>query len=194
MVSRPDQELVRLLARGDHRAFETIYERCRIPLFRFALHMSGSHAIADEITQDAFLFLLRNPQSYTAEKGTLVNFLIGVSRNLVRRAQRDATDDISLEEDGVENIIPWPDKLDSPLDAAIRRQSTATLQQALLEIPESFREVIVLCDLQEMTYAEAAALLEIPLGTVRSRLHRGHLALLDALSRRIATPKTGARI
>jgi RNA polymerase sigma-70 factor, ECF subfamily len=194
MVSRSDQELVRLLGRGDHRAFESVYERCRIPLFRFALHMSGSHAIADEITQDAFLFLLRNAQAYAPEKGPLLNFLIGVARNLVRRSQRSAGDDVSLEEDGVESMIQWPESSDTPLDAAIRRQSAATLQQALLEIPPGYREVIVLCDLQEMSYAEAAATLGIPLGTVRSRLHRGHIALLDQLSRRTMTERSGAKL
>jgi RNA polymerase sigma-70 factor (ECF subfamily) len=181
--SHSDHELVKLLARGDHAAFESIYQRCRVPIFRFALHMSGSREVADEVTQDAFLFLLRKPAAYSEEKGPLLGFLMGVTRNLVRRVRRSAVDDLPLEEDGVETVNMQATVLDSPLDSAIRRQSAEALQTALLDVPQSFREVIVLCDLQEMTYAETAAILGIPLGTVRSRLHRGHVALLDLLSR-----------
>ena len=194
MVSRSDQELVRLLAHGDHRAFEAIYDRCRIPLYRFALHMSGSREIADEITQDAFLFLLRNPRSYAPERGSLLNFLLGVARNLVRRSKRDAPDELPLEAEDSETLVAIRDISDSPLDAAIRRQSAAALQEALLQVPESYREVIVLCDLQEMSYAEAATALNVPLGTIRSRLHRGHIALLDVLSRRTLAEKSGAKL
>ncbi len=193
MKSPSDQELVKLLARGNHGAFEAIYERCRQPVFRFALHMSGSREIADEVTQDAFLFLLRNPQSYSEQKGTLQGFLLGVAHNLVRRSRRDATDDVSLEDEDVETRLMMPERKDSPLEHAIRRQSAEVLQAALLQIPPMFREAIVLCDLQEMSYAEAAAILAVPIGTVRSRVHRGHLALLDQLSRSQTPAKTGAQ-
>ena len=73
---------------------------------------------------------------------------------------------------------------ESPLEIVIRQQSAAALQSALLEVPQTFREAMVLCDLEEMTYAEAADALGIPIGTVRSRLYRGHIALVDVLSRR----------
>lgn len=192
MKSSSDQELVKLLARGDHPAFEIIYDRCHLPVFRFAMHMSASHEIADEITQETFLFLLRKPSTYAAEKGTLLSFLMGVARNLIRRNRRDTSPDLPLEDDGIEEQITASASPDSPLDHAIRRQSTDALQAALLQVPEAYREVMALCDLQEMSYAEAAAILSIPLGTVRSRLHRGHLALLDQLSR--ATQKTGAKL
>jgi RNA polymerase sigma-70 factor (ECF subfamily) len=192
MKSSSDQELVKLLARGDHRAFERIYDRCHLPVFRFAMHMSASHEIADEITQDTFLFLLRKPSVYAAERGTLLSFLMGVARNLIRRNRRDASPDVPLEDEAIEEQITEAALPDSPLDHAIRRQAADVLQAALLHVPQSYREVIVLCDLQELSYAEAAAILFIPLGTVRSRLHRGHLALLDQLSR--TTQKTGAKL
>lgn len=193
MKSPSEQELVKLLARGDLPAFETVYERCRQPVFRFALHMSGSHDIADEVTQDTFLFLLRTPSAYAENKGPLLGFLLGVARNLARRARRDLVEDLPLETEGIEEQISTSIPDDTPLDRAIRRQSAEALQAALLQVPQTFREVIVLCDLQEMTYAEAAAILSIPLGTVRSRLHRGHIALLDQLSRSRTPVKSGAQ-
>jgi RNA polymerase sigma-70 factor (ECF subfamily) len=193
MKSSSDQELVKLLARGDHGAFETIYSRCHLAVFRFAMQMSGSHEIADEITQEAFLVLLRKPDAYIEGKGTLLNFLMGVARNLILRNRRDASPELALEDDGIEEKISVSASPDSPLDHAIRRQSADALQAALLHIPQSYREVIVLCDLQEMSYSEAAAILAIPLGTVRSRLHRGHLALLDQLSR-VTPQKSGMKL
>lgn len=190
MKSQGDQELVKLLARGDQRAFEVVYERCRLPVFRFALHMSGSREIADEVTQDSFLFLLRRPESFSEAKGTLQSFLMGVARNLVRRSRRDATEDVPLDEEGIDLLEQHGE---GPLERAIRQQSAEALQSALLQVPEAYREAIVLCDLQEMSYAEAAALLGIPVGTVRSRLHRGHLALVDQLSRNKIPQNSGAR-
>ena len=74
MKSPSDEELVQLLARGDQRAFETVYQRCRVPLFRFAMHMSGSREVADEISQETFLFLLQKPNAYSQQKGALLHF------------------------------------------------------------------------------------------------------------------------
>jgi RNA polymerase sigma-70 factor (ECF subfamily) len=190
MKSQGDQELVRLLARGDQRAFETVYERCRLPVFRFALHMSGSREIADEVTQDTFLFLLRKPESFSEAKGALQGFLLGVARNLVRHSRRDVNDDVPLEH---EDLGSMEQQGETPLDRAIRQQSAEALTAALLHVPEAYREAIVLCDLQEMTYAEAAAILGVPVGTVRSRLHRGHLVLVDQLARDNMPQKSGAR-
>ena len=193
MKSLTDQDLVSLLARGDHGAFEIVYDRCRQSVFRFALHMSGSREIADEVTQEAFLFLLRQPRAYEETKGTLQSFLLGVARNLVRRSRRGVPDDLSIEDDNIETRINMPDRRNTPLDHAIRQQSAEALQSALLQLPQTYREAIVLCDLQEMSYAEAATILGIPIGTVRSRLHRGHIALLDQLSRTSSPAKSGVR-
>ncbi len=193
MKSPSDEELVKRLARGDHYAFEAIYDRCRIPVFRFALHMSGSREIADELTQETFLFLIRNPLTYSGEKGALLGFLLGVTRNLIRRTRRDKVEGLPIEQDGVEEMLGETGGEDSPLDRAIRNQSVDALQAALLRVPQAYREVIVLCDLQELSYAEASSILAIPLGTVRSRLHRGHVALLDQLSRDRARERSGAK-
>jgi RNA polymerase sigma-70 factor (ECF subfamily) len=193
MKSPSDQDLVNLFARGDHHAFDEIYDRCRMPVFRFALHMSGSWEIADEVTQDAFLFLLRKPAAFSEERGALVGFLIGVARNLVRRTLRAADDGVSLQEDGVESMITETAVSNSPLELAMHHQSAGALQAALLKIPQLYREVVVLCDLQEMSYAETASTLGIPLGTVRSRLHRGHVALLDLLPRGRCAENSGTK-
>ncbi len=192
--SQSDQELVELLARGDHRAFETVYARCRVPVFRFLLHMTGSREIADEVAQDAFLFLLRKPQAFDGNRGSLTGFLLGVARNLVRHTLRSAPDEVPIEAETLrENDMALDEPLESPLEAAIRQQSAAALQAALLQVPQPFREAIVLCDLEEMSYAEAAGALGIPIGTVRSRLYRGHIALVDILSRQRCAQQPGVK-
>ena len=161
MKSQGDQELVRLVARGDQRAFETVYERCRLPVFRFALHMSGSREIAD---------------SFSEGRGSLQNFLMGVARNLVRRSRREASDDVPLEDEGVELM---EQQGESPLERAMRQQSAEALQAALLQVPQAYREAIVLCDLQELTYAEAAAVLGVPVRAPVEPTTRWHGAIIE---------------
>ncbi len=156
--------------------------------------MTGSREIADEVTQDAFLVLLRKPRAFDISKGSLTGFLLGVARNLVRHTLRSVPDEVPIENETFnENDILVEEPLETPLESAIRQQSAAVLQAALLQVPQPFREAVVLCDLEEMTYAEAANALDIPIGTVRSRLYRGHIALVDALSRQGCRQGTGVK-
>src|SRR6478735_7560734 len=90
---REDQELLRQLAKGNETAFRALYERYQGPLFRFALHMSGNNATAEEVTQEVFMLLIGNSKGYQPDKGPLGNYLFGVARNLTRRVvQRSRLD------------------------------------------------------------------------------------------------------
>src|SRR6266481_3047433 len=77
-----DQELLRQLAQGNETAFRALYERYQGPLYRFALHMSGNSATAEEVTQEVFMLLIKNPQGYEPEKGSIAGYLFGTARNL----------------------------------------------------------------------------------------------------------------
>lgn len=175
-----DERLVKLLQDGDRGAFDEIWFRCQRPVYRFALHMSGSQAVADEVTQDTFLFLLQNPAGYSAKKGALTPFLLGVARNYVRHCLRRDLRELPLDDDESDDIPPMMSARD-PFDEAARQQSIDAVWKALLRMPVHHREVVALCDLDEMTYAEAAEILGIPVGTVRSRLHRAHSDLSERL-------------
>ncbi len=177
-----DQELLRQLGKGNETAFTSLYERYQGAIFRFALHMSGNAATAEEVTQEVFMLLIGNAKGYQADKGTLGNYLFGVARNLTRRVVQRSRLDLPIEEE-------WLDTGDAGLTSDLDVLSDLSnselldlLRKAVLALPEQYREVVALCDLEEMSYAEAAALLECSPGTVASRLHRARAMLKTKLS------------
>src|ERR1700680_1161004 len=80
-----DRELYRQLAKGREEAFSALYERYQGPIFRFAWHMSGNSATAEDVTQEVFMLLIRNPKNYDPAKGSVAGYLFGMARNLTRR-------------------------------------------------------------------------------------------------------------
>lgn len=172
-----DRELYRQLAKGREEAFSALYERYQGPIFRFAWHMSGNSATAEDVTQEVFMLLIRNPKNYDPAKGSLAGYLFGIARNLTRRRLDRSRLDAPLAED-------WTDSNENELAGdtdllgdLTRSELLQCLQKAILGLPEQYREVVVLCDLSEMSYPDAAAVLECPPGTVASRLHRARLML-----------------
>jgi RNA polymerase sigma-70 factor (ECF subfamily) len=180
MYSTPpsDGDLLRLMMAGSEDAFGALYERWSPSVYRFALHMSGDQHIAEEVTQDTFMMLVRRPSMFDETRGALVSWLVGIARNLTRRALGASPDDISLD-DSVEPPVP-----SDILNDLTRREMIEAVRQAVLSLPPGYREVVVLCDLQEMDYRDAAAALECPVGTVRSRLHRARAMLMTKLQAR----------
>jgi len=177
-----DQELLRQLSKGNETAFRALYERYQGPLYRFALHMSGNSATAEEVTQEVFMLLIGNPKGYQADKGPVGGYLFGMARNLTRRVLQRSRLDLPIKEE-------WLDSgeagLTSDLDVLSELSISELLEylrKAMLVLPEPYREVVALCDLEEMSYADAAALLECSPGTVASRLHRARAMLKMKLS------------
>ncbi|HWG40291.1 MAG TPA: RNA polymerase sigma factor [Candidatus Acidoferrales bacterium] len=177
-----DRELLRQLHKGNEAAFTALYERYQGPIYRFALHMSGNTATAEEVTQQVFMLLIGNPKGYQADKGPLSNYLFGVARNLTRRVVQRSRLDLSIEEEWLDT---GDSGLTSDLDVLSELSNTELLEflrKAVLALPEQYREVVALCDLEEMSYGDAAALLECSAGTVASRLHRARAMLKTKLS------------
>ncbi len=179
-----DDELLRLLRAGDENAFTTLYRRRHGGLYRFALQMSGSEALAEDVTQEVFMVLIREADHYDASRGTLQAYLYGIARNQVlRRLERDRpfvqiVDEAEETERGAsERFVADGD----PLGDLMRNEMIESVRQAVLALPSHYREVVVLCDLHEMSYLEAAAALSCAVGTVRSRLHRARSLLIERL-------------
>jgi RNA polymerase sigma-70 factor (ECF subfamily) len=165
-----DAALAARVACGDPAALAPLYERHRRVVYRFALLWSGSAAIAADVTQDVFVHLLTRAQDYEAARGPLQPWLLGVARNFVhRRAGADARY-VANDED----VEPHaPDLTTIPPDAAIDKQrDLARLRAAIAALPPHYRDVLVLVELAERSYAEAAAICGCELNTVRSRLSR----------------------
>ncbi|MFL6350955.1 MAG: RNA polymerase sigma factor [Bryobacteraceae bacterium] len=166
-----DGELLKLAGKGDENAFLTVFRRHQGPVFRFALHMSGRRETAEEVTQEVFLTLLSEEKLYAEERGALQAYLIGVARNKVRRYLAEARVFGSAE-------LAQPSSVGAGLlDDLSKGQEIEGLRSAILSLPPNYREAIVLCDLEELTYAQAAQQLNCAIGTVRSRLHRARLIL-----------------
>jgi RNA polymerase sigma-70 factor, ECF subfamily len=170
-----DPQLVRRMTGGDEEAFVTLYRRRQGGIYRFALQMSGSAAVAEEVTQEVFLTLLRDAAQYDVERGSVAAYLYGIARNhVLRHLERDRAY-VAMEEDVADHLASAED----PLEDLTREERLLALRRAVLSLPANYREVVVLCDLQELGYTEAAVVLECPVGTIRSRLHRAR-ALLAA--------------
>jgi len=177
LEAQTDVDLLRHMASGEERAFTALYRRRHGSVYRYALHMSGKPELAEEVTQEVFMALIRDPGQYDAARGELSAYLYGIARNMVRKSlMRERTYVIALDEpyDGV------ADDADI-LGDLTRQERVEALRQAVLALPANYREAVVLCDLHEMDYAQASGVLGVPLGTVRSRLHRGRALLIEKM-------------
>ena len=188
-----DGDLLRLMLTGDEEALSLLYRRRQGSVYRFALQMSGSKTIAEDVTQEVFLFLMREGQVFDPARGSLSAFLLGVARNHVLRRLR------------VEQLLaPLGDESDDdlpllqatsdfcPLEDLTRAETVESVRKAVLSLPSKYREVVVLCELQDVSYGETAEILGCAIGTVRSRLHRARALLLQKLRPAIEVEETGS--
>lgn len=182
-VNRSDNELLVLLRAGNQEALEVLYERQQGNVYRFVLQMCGSRALAEDITQEVFLVLIRDNHSYNPARGSLKAFLLGVARNkLLRRLQRESIyASINEESDRISGESDSLTAKCNPLEVLSRTEAIESIRRAVMSLPDHYREVVVLCELQEMSYEEAAAIIGCALGTVRSRLHRARSLLIEKL-------------
>jgi RNA polymerase sigma-70 factor (ECF subfamily) len=174
-----DDDLLRRSAAGDEDAFLALYRRRQAGIFRFALHMSGNPSTAEEVTQEVFLTVIREGGRFDSARGSAGAYLFGVARNQVLKHLERDRPYVSMndEESAAEPVAVGP----CPLGDLTRAEVIASVRQAVLSLPAGYREAVVLCDLEEMSYADAAVALNVPIGTVRSRLSRGRVLLLEKL-------------
>ncbi|HSJ98717.1 MAG TPA: RNA polymerase sigma factor, partial [Myxococcota bacterium] len=174
-----------LLARmkqGDEQAFVQLYRRHRDAVYRFALLFCGSPAAAADVTQDTFVHFIANPQQFDPGRGTVGAWLCGVARNLARR-QAGIREDARDPSDVDDGALPAADgERDSPLERVLRGEQAEQLRRAIAALAPHYRDVLVLCELSELSYAEAAQVCGIDIGTVRSRLSRARARLAGSLA------------
>ena len=178
---------------GDEEALALLYRRRQAAVYRFALQMSGSKTIAEDVTQEVFLFLMRDGHVFDPARGALSAFLLGVARNLVLRRLRVENLLAPLSDDPDEEVPMLHATSDfCPLDDLTRAETIESVRKAVLSLPPKYREVVVLCELQDVSYVETAEILGCAIGTVRSRLHRARTLLLEKLRPAAEAEKTGA--
>jgi RNA polymerase sigma-70 factor (ECF subfamily) len=179
-----DARMVDALRRGDEEAFVALYARHQPPIYRYALQMCGA-AAADDVVQETFAALLRD-RRFDPGRGSLAAYLFGIARHHILRVLSVARLESPLDAEGAQEPVDnarYPD----PFEDMSRTEAVESVRAAIQTLPAVYREAIALCELQDLDYATAAAIMECPVGTVRSRLHRARALLgekLAGLSRR----------
>ena len=176
-----NDDLLQLISRGDEGAFLTFYRRHQGAVYRFALQMSGKVEIAEEVTQDVFMVVMGSAARYDSERGSVAAFLYGIARNVVLRALERERPYITVLDDADSEYANLLTAEEDVLGDLARNERVETLRKAVLALPPAYREVVVLCDLHERDYAEAANALGCSIGTVRSRLHRARALLMEKM-------------
>ncbi len=178
-----EAELLLKAGRGDESAFLLLYERHRTPVFRFACRMLGSAPLAEDVTQECFLSVLRRPEAFRAERASLRTYLCAIARHLAlkqlrKRGQETVMDDPPDEPKGA----AWAAPVEDPLQAVMGDETASAVRQAVEALPPLQREAVVLFEYQEMSLADIAAACDIDVGTVKSRLHRARERLRRTLA------------
>ena len=182
----PDIALVTSCLGGDEGAWEELIRVHSRRVYGLCFRFTNSASEAQDLTQEVFLRVFRTLKSFRAAEGSFATWLARVTRNLLidnyrRTRQERVTDSIEeqlpvIEEEGAAASIK-PDQM------LAGREATELLQAALQTLSPDLREAVILRDLQEMEYREIANVLEIPEGTVKSRINRGRAELARKLKK-----------
>ena len=180
---QPELALLARMKKGDEDAFAELYRRHRDAVYRLAMLYSGSTAHAADVTQETFVHFMTQPHQYDPMRGTLAAWLCGIARNMARRAvsgREDATDPEVMADD----TSPHESHIDreTPLDRILKGEAAEQVRRAVAQLKPHYRDILILCELSELSYAEAAQVAGIDIGTVRSRLSRARAQLAQRLA------------
>jgi len=178
-----DSQGLALLCEGRMQGLEPIYRRHSGPLYRYLLALGASQEAASDALQDAFMSLAQQPRAFDPQRGSLGGYLAGIARHgLLAQWRRQGREVTSEDSDGLDNIHPESVGEDGPLQTLETKASQRALWAAIEGLPFVFREALLLVDIQERSYAEAANIAGVELNTLRTRLHRARLRLAEALA------------
>jgi len=185
-----DDQLVRRTLAGDREAFGTLVERHRRRAYNLALRMLGREEDARDATQEAFLTAFRKLSSFRGDAAFstwLHRVTVNACYDLLRRSARAPLAPSGDDQPQPEPGPPIPDHAEATADRV-------DVRRALLGLPPEHRAVLVLHDVQDLPYEEVARILGVPVGTVKSRLHRARVALGrelrgEAEAERLAPPE-----
>jgi RNA polymerase sigma-70 factor (ECF subfamily) len=169
-----DEKLLKKASRGDEAAFLLLYERHRDAVFRFAYRVLGTVALAEDVTHDCFLSLIRRPQAFDPVRATLRTYLLAAARNLALKHFRGREGDVSVEEFAEDLRSPVSSE---PLHKLLDEELAAQVRTAISSLPPLQREAIVLFEYEDLTLAEIAEVVGADIGTVKARLHRARQRL-----------------
>jgi RNA polymerase sigma-70 factor (ECF subfamily) len=173
-----DERLLKRASRGDEAAFLLLYERHRDAIFRFAYRMLGSTALAEDITHDCFLSLIKQPERFDATRASLRTYLFAAARNLSLKHFRQAGNDVTVDE-----LVEEPQAPESqePLRKLLDEELWLEVSRAVASLPPLQRETLILFEYEDLALAEIAGIIGADVGTVKSRLYRARQRLKKLL-------------
>jgi len=179
-----DEQLHRSALAGGGDAIAALYKRHGGLVYRFTLRMIGNSAVAEELTQEVFLALLTQMDRFDAARGSLSTWLCGIARRKLWKHLERSKDALFDFDDDTAAELPCTN--DGPVELLLRQEAVAAVRAGVDELPPLLREVVILCAFEEMSYEQAAHVLAVPVGTVRSRLHRAKVRLAGLLHTEMA--------
>lgn len=174
-----DETLLKEASRGDEAAFIILYERHRAYVFRFAYRMLGSVALAEDVTHDCFLSLIRKPLNFDPRRAGLRTYLYAATRNLSLKHLRRTGQEVAVEEYEDEQAAPAAQE---PLEKLLAEELSQEVRKAIASLPTLQREAILLFEYEELSLSEIAAIVSADTGTVKARLHRARQNLKRLLA------------
>lgn len=189
MDQQKEKYLVEQLSHGDEASFNEIYRRYCQNVYGFAYRMTVNSAIAEEMTQETFLVLIRRPDVFRPERGSLLTFLYAVVRNLVlNHLRRKHRSDVNFED--IENFEPAANGSNgNPLAQLLNQELASRIDRCIASLPPSQREAIILREYEGLSYEEISRVTESELSAVKTRIHRARRSLSAKLSPHLALPK-----
>jgi RNA polymerase sigma factor (sigma-70 family) len=164
--------------------WEAIVEQHSDRVYRLALRLTGNRHDAEDLTQEVFVRVFRSLHTYTP--GTFEGWLHRITTNLfLDAARRKSRIRFDALPDDADNRLPSP--VATPDAAYLNQTFDADIEAALASLSPEFRAAVVLCDVEGLSYEEIADVLDLKMGTVRSRIHRGRAMLRSALAHRAPT-------
>ena len=185
-----DAEWVQRCMEGDATAWAEVVRQFSRRIYNLAYRFTSSHAGAEDLTQEVFIRVYRSLNQYDAQLGDLSNWLMRLARNLIiddyRKRQRTPTDS---GEDLADHEYHLPSVSDSPQRSLERQERRLQVHEAIKRLSPDLRECVILRDIEELSYQEIVDLLQIPEGTVKSRINRGRIELAKVLRRMKVNPE-----
>ena len=175
-----DELLLKKAGEGDQAAFLDLYDRYREPIFRFAYRLLGSVEIAEDVTHDCFLSLIRKPENFRPERASLKTYLYAAARNLAMKHFRSQGRETALDEVSEE---PRESSKRGPLRRLLDEELATQVREAVFNLPPLQREALILFEYEGLSLNEIAAIAGTDVGAIKARLYRAREGL-----RRILQP------
>lgn len=173
-----DELLLKRAGGGDQAAFLELYERHRTPVFRFAYRLLGAVELAEDVTHDCFLNLVRRPENFDPARGSLRTYLYGAARNLALKLFRISGREAALDDLELEPSVPIRHQ---PLSQLLDEELELKVKEAVSDLPALQREALVLFEYEGLPLSEIAGIVGTDVGAVKARLYRARQRVKNAL-------------